>query len=326
MSDQERPPTTLEKALDINLDSKFYGSFAEIGAGQEVARQFFQAGKASQTIALTISAYDMTYSDILYGKEKSGRYVCLPRLEKMLDREYNKLTERLGKQRGDTTCFFSFANTVATGSEASGKTCHGWVGVRFQAKPGQNVQQVMVHVRMLDKHRLQQQETLSKFGVNLIHSAFYKRENPDEFLNGLFGQIKHDSISVDVIYFSGDEFKKFDPLLFNLELLQAGWSEAIYLDEQGQLQNPGDALWGKALLIQRGFFNPVTNTHLDIYERGLKHFKKEFSQKNNVLGLFEFTLDNRLKNTTLSTADAYKRLKMIAQLGMPVLKIGRAHV
>lgn len=319
MSLQERSPTTLEKALDINLDTKFYGSFAEIGAGQEVARQFFQAGKASQTIALTISAYDMTYSDILYGKEKSGRYVCLPRLEKMLDREYNKLTERLGEQRGQKTCFFSFANTVATGSESPGKTCHGWVGIRFQAKPGQSFQQVMVHVRMLDKYRLQQQETLSKFGVNLIHSAFYRRSSPEDFLNGLFDQIKVDAISLDVIYFSGEEFKKFDTIKFNLDLLQAGWAEAIYVDEQGQLQNPGDAIWGKALLIQRGFFNPVTNTHLDIYERGLKHFKKEFSQKNNVLGLFEFTLDNRLKNTTLSTDEANKRIQMITQLGIPVL-------
>lgn len=319
MSTQERVPTTLEKALDINLDSKFYGTFAEIGAGQEVARQFFQAGKASQTIALTISAYDMTYSDILYGKEKSGRYVCQSRLEKMLDREYNKLTERLGSQRGDKTCFFSFADTVATGSESKGKTCHGWVGVRFQAKPGQAWQQVMAHVRMLDKHRLQQQETLSKFGVNLIHSAFYKRAKPEDFLTGLFDQIKEDSIAVDVVYFSGDEFKKFDPLQFNLNLLQLGWAEAIYVDPTGQLQNPGDDLWGKALLIQRGFFNPVTNTHLDIYERGLKHFKKEFSQKNNVLGLFEFTLDNRLKNTTLSTDQALKRIQMISQLGLPVL-------
>ena len=91
----QRTKSTIDKALDINLDLMKYGSFAEIGAGQEVARQFFQAGKASQTIALTISAYDMTYSDIIYGKEKSGRYVCESRLRKMLEKEYTKLIDRL---------------------------------------------------------------------------------------------------------------------------------------------------------------------------------------------------------------------------------------
>lgn len=318
-----RAPTTLEKALDINLDLKYYGSFAEIGAGQEVARQFFQAGRASQTVALTISAYDMTFSDQIYGKEKSGRYVCLPRLEKMLDREFNKLTDRLSEQRGAKTCFFSFADTVATGSEGTNRNCHGWVGVRFQTKPKGPCQQITVHIRMLDKHRLQQQETLSKFGVNLLHSAFYKRHSPEEFLVGLFDQIKEGSISVDAVFFTGDEFKNFNQLLFNLNLLEKGWAEAIYLDETGQLQNPGDALWGKSLLIQRGFYNPVTNTHLDIYSRGMNHFKKEFSQKNkaltNVLGVFEFTLDNLLKKTQLTSEQAYQRCQMITQLGIPVL-------
>ena len=183
--EQRRSKTIFEKALDVNLDPLYYGTFAEIGAGQEVARQFFQAGKASQTIALTISAYDMTFSDIIYGKEKSGRYVCLPRLEKMLDREYEKLLERLGETRAKNTCFFSFADTVATGSGADNK-CHGWIGVKFQAVPNGPAQQVMLHVRMLDKHRLQQQETLSKLGVNLIHSCFYRRKSQPDFLEGLF--------------------------------------------------------------------------------------------------------------------------------------------
>lgn len=320
MSQEPRSRTILEKALDINLDTQFYGTFAEIGAGQEVARQFFQAGKASQTIALTISAYDMTYSDIIYGKEKSGRYVCKPRLEKMIEREYTKLIERLDKERGSKTCFFSFADTVATSSEGTKKTCHGWMGVRFQATPQSDFQEVILHVRMLDKHRLQQQETLSKLGVNLLHSCFYKRKNQDEFLDGLFDQIKSGSVAVDVIQFLGSEFKKYDDVYFNLLLVDKGWSEACLIDSAGVPQNPSDYLWQKSLLVQRGFYEPVTNTHIDIYQRGLEHFKKEFSIKSaDVMGIFEFTIDNRIKKTHVSTEQAYHRVQMINQLGLPAL-------
>lgn len=323
MSEQSRSKTILEKALDVNLDPLFYGTFAEIGAGQEVARQFFQAGKASQTIALTISAYDMTYSDIIYGKEKSGRYVCKPRLEKMLDREYEKLLERLGPTRASNTCFFSFADTVATGSGNDKKGCHGWMGVKFQSSPKSEAHTVMLHVRMLDKHRLQQQETLSKLGVNLIHSCFYKRKSATEFLDGLFDQIKSDALSVDAIYFTGAEFKKFDEIYFNLMLVEKGFSEACFIDQTGKVQNPSDFFWNKSLLIQRGFFQPVTNTHLDIFKRGQDHFKKEFSLKTqDILPVFEFTIDNRVKKTHLSTDEAYKRVQMINQLNIPVLVTG----
>ena len=311
-----RSKTTLEKALDINMDPKFYGSFAEIGAGQEVARQFFQAGRASQTIALTISAYDMTFSDIIYGKEKSGRYVCKSRLEKMLDKEYTKVEQRLAESRGDKTCFFSFADTVSTGKTS----CHGWLGFRFQTKPKGAAQTVLLHVRFLDKHRLQQQETLSRLGVNLMYSCLFERGDSDEFLAGLFDQIKESSIAIDIIEFFGDDFKKYDPLLFNLKLVHLGWSEAILIDENRQLQNAGDYLWGRPLLIQRGFYNPVTNTHLDIFKRGLAHFTKEFSLKNQeAMGLFEFTIDNRTKNSGLTPEESLQRVDMISKLGIPTL-------
>ncbi len=319
MAVKPREQTILEKALDINLDPKFYGTFAEIGAGQEVARQFFQAGRASQTIALTISAYDMTYSDMIYGKEKSGRYVCLPRLDKMLQREYTKLIERLAATRKET-CFFTFADTVATSSEGSKKTCHGWMGVRFQLEPGGDFHEVKLHVRMLDRIRLQQQETLSKLGVNLLHSCFYKTKNQNDFLDGLFDQIKIGSVAVDVVYFHGTAFKKFNENYFNLLLVEKKWSQACLIDAAGKAQNPQDYLWGKSLLIQRGFFEPVTNTHLDIFKRGLEHFKKEFALKaTDVMGFFEFTIDNRAKGTHINTDQAFARVEMILQLEIPVL-------
>ena len=311
--------STTQKALDINLDLSRYGSFAEIGAGQEVARQFFQAGKASQTIALTISAYDMTFSDIIYGKEKSGRYVCESRVRKMLDREYEKLVERLGTTRGKDTSFFAFADTVATGSEGK-KNSHGWMGLKFQHKPGAQASEVVLHMRLLDRHRLQQQETLSILGVNLLHSSFYKTAHPLEFIEGLFDKIKNGAIAVDAIHFSGEAFKKFDEIAVNLSMVELGWSEAIFINSEGKVQNASDALWGKDILVQRAFYNPVTNTHLDVMDKGTKHFSKEFGTKaSDVVNIFEFTMNNRLKNTKISVEEALKKVKMISSLKKPVL-------
>jgi hypothetical protein len=315
-----RTQSIIEKALDINLDPTRYGSFAEIGAGQEVARQFFQAGKASQTIALTISAYDMTFSDIIYGKEKSGRYVCESRVRKMLDREYAKLIERLSPTRGKNTSFFAFANTVATASSGSKKNSHGWMGVRFQHKPGSEPSEVILHVRLLDKHRLQQQETLSMMGVNLIHSSFYKTTQPREYIESLFDAVKTGAVAVDAIHFSGEAFKKFNEVELNLYMVELGWSEAIYINADGKVQNANDALWGKDILVQRAFYNPVTNTHLDVMDKGTKHFAKEFNTKSNdIVQLFEFTLNNRLKNTKITVEDALKKVKMISSLKKPML-------
>lgn len=315
-----RTQSTTEKALDINLDLSRYGTFAEIGAGQEVARQFFQAGKASQTIALTISAYDMTFSDIIYGKEKSGRYVCESRVRKMLDREYSKLIERLSPTRGKTTNFFAFADTVATASEGAKKNSHGWMGVKFQHKPGAEPSEVILHIRLLDRHRLQQQETLSIMGVNLLHASFYKTLTANEYIASLFDKIKTGSIAVDAIHFSGEAFKKFDELALNLMMVDMGWSEAIFINAEGRVQNASDALWGKDILVQRAFYNPVTNTHLDVMDKGTKHFAKEFSLKSNdVVNLFEFTLNNRLKNTKISVEEALKKVKMISSLKKPVM-------
>lgn len=319
----QRTQTTLEKALDVNSDPLWYGSFAEIGAGQEVARQFFQAGRASQTIALTISAYDMTFSDVIYGKEKSGRYVCDSRLKKMLEYEYNKLVDRLGQQRGSKTCFFSFADTVATASDSKSKSTsksHGWLGVRFQTTPEGKPSEVLLHVRLLDKQRLLQQESLSKLGVNLIHSCFFKRKIADEFISCLFDQIKEGALSIDALHFSGDAFKNYNELLLNLKLIEMGWSDAILINKSGVVQNPSDALWGKNIFLQRAFYKPVTNTHLDIAERGLKHFNKEFDLKpTETMCLFEFTINNRIKNETVGAEEAYQKVQMIKELEIPVL-------
>lgn len=315
-----RSQSIADKALDINLDLSRYGTFAEIGAGQEVARQFFQAGKASQTIALTISAYDMTFSDIIYGKEKTGRYVCESRLRKMLDREYTKLIERLDSTRGKKTHFFAFADTVATASESPKKKSHGWMGVRFQHKPGAEPSEVILHLRLLDRHRLQQQETLGVIGVNLLHASFYKLADSHDYITSLFDKLKLGSIAVDAIHFKGEAFKKFNELELNLMMVDLGWSDAVYVNSEGQIQNASDALWDKNILVQRAFYNPVTNTHLDVMDKGIKHFSKEYETKpQDIVNIFEFTLNNRLKNTKISVSEALQKVKMISTLKKPVM-------
>jgi len=321
LKNETRQQTILEKVLDINTDPLWYGSFAEIGAGQEVARQFFQAGKASQTVALTISAYDMTFSDVIYGKEKSGRYVCDSRLRKMMNHEFSKLTKRLGETRGAKTCFFSFADTVATSSDSKkSSSSHGWMGVRFQHKPTSEPNEIYLHVRLLDKQRLLQQETISKLGVNLLHSCFYKIKNTNEFMTSLFDQIKSGSLSIDAIHFNGEAFKNYNECRMNLWLIKNCFSEAIYFNAEGSVQNPSDALWGKNIFIQRAFYKPVTNTHLDIANRGLKHFIKEFNLKpQDTVTVFEFTLNNRIKNESVTLDDALLKLKMFQALKIPVL-------
>ena len=325
-----RSKSTVEKALDINLDPFWYGSFAEIGAGQEVARQFFQAGKASQTIALTISAYDMTFSDIIYGKEKNGRYVCESRLQKMLDKEYTKLIDRLENIRGDKTHFFAFADTVATASEGKKRNSHGWLGLKFQTDVKSEPSEIILHLQLLDKHRLQQQETLSVFGVNLIHSCFYQRSTMDVFVQTLFEHIKVGSLAIDAIHTKGPAFKHFNDLKLNLMLLEKGFSPAIFINHHGVVQNGSDAFWGKSLLIQRAFYNPVTKTHIEVIEKGLKHFKDEFklhnsnSDTNSIMTLFEFTLNNRLKGSHISIEEALKKIEMISSLNQPILVTGFA--
>ncbi|MEH3075926.1 MAG: hypothetical protein PGN11_04505 [Quadrisphaera sp.] len=191
---------TLQKALRINLDPRWYGTIAEIGAGQEVARWFFRAGGAAGTIAKTMSAYDMAVSDAVYGR--SDRYVSLGRLQAMLDHEYTLNVERLSEARGDATCFFAFADTVVARSYRGGNECHGWMGVRFQAHPEDEPNEILIHVRMLDDDAAQQQEALGIVGVNLLHAAFFERTEPDQVVASLLDRLNTGRIEVDMIKFS----------------------------------------------------------------------------------------------------------------------------
>jgi hypothetical protein len=193
--------TTAHKARRINFDAPIYGTFAEIGAGQEVAREFFHAGGASGTIAKSISAYDMVFSDAIYGK--SPRYVSRERLNLMLDHEYGLLVERLSEIRGDRTNFFVFADTVATSNPQGTNEAHGWLGIRFQAAPSSEPSEIVLHVRMRDKDTVLQQQALGIVGVNLIYGALYLRSDPRELIESLQDNLGTDKIEVDMLRFRG---------------------------------------------------------------------------------------------------------------------------
>ncbi|WII73679.1 hypothetical protein QJS83_07300 [Bdellovibrio sp. 22V] len=315
--------TTVGKALKINKDVSRYGAFAEIGAGQEVARHFFQAGKASQTIAKTISAYDMIVSDDIYGREANGRYVCESRLHKMLGHEYNLLVDRLSKHRGATTRFFSFANTVATASSGSSKQSHGWMGVRFQTEPGGPANDIILHVRMLDKYRLQQQESLGVLGVNLLDCAFYHLDNVEEFIPRLVDGLKEGQIVIDVIKFEGPALQHFDAHLMNLELVRRGLAEAILFSPKNEILNVSDAVYGKSLLIQRGTFRPVTSTHLDVLQKGLVQIRDDVQKSEGkeleILPIMELTMHNLQTDGHINEKDFLARVEVLTSLGFHVL-------
>lgn len=316
--------TTQGKAKQINLDIFRYGTFAEIGAGQEVARQFFQAGKASQTIAKSMSAYDMVVSDDIYGREENGRYVCESRLMKMLQHESDLLVSRLQDKRDSQTCFFTFADTVATANvEENGKQSHGWLGVRFQSTANGQMNDIVLHVRMLDKFRLQQQEALSILGVNLIHAAFYCLQDKENFIDRLFDNLKDGQVVIDVIKFHGPNVLQFDHRLMNLELVRRDYAEAILFSPQFEILNFADAVYNKCLLIQRGTYRPITQTHLDVLTKGSVQLEQDCLQvigKNlKCLPIVEITTSGSAQDPLMTKEDLLARAETLTACGLHVL-------
>lgn len=238
---------THQKALAINLDGRRYGTFAEIGAGQEVVRWFFRVGGAAGTIAKSMSAYDMAVSDAIYGQTE--RYVCRPRLEAMLTHEHALNLERLRDARGDTTAFFAFADTVSAKSYRGSNECHGWMGVRFQAHPRDQDNQIILHVRMRDSENALQQEALGIVGVNLLYGAFFMHHDPEKLLESLLDNLSTDRIEIDMIEFSGIEFRHVDNRIMSLKLVQLGLSGAAMFGPNGDVLQPSEVLYKKPVLV-----------------------------------------------------------------------------
>jgi hypothetical protein len=318
MSEPNQLLTTNRKALTINLADAQYGTFAEIGAGQEVARVFFQAGGASKTIAKTISAYDMTFSDAIYGK--APRYVSHERLSEMLDHEYRLLIERLAAQRGDRTTFFVFADTVATKNFKGNNEAHGWMGVRFQTAPGAEPSDIVLHVRMWDKDAVLQQQALGIIGVNVIYGAFHYHRDPRKFIESLLDNLGTDRIEVDMLKFSGPAFAGVDNRLMSLHLVQCGLTNAVMFGPGGDVLQPSEVLFKKAILVERGSFRPVTLVNVDMLNCATAQFVQEPLVKGKeVVVLMEITMNNLLAAGELDAQDFLARVDLLGDIGFTVL-------
>ncbi len=310
-----------QKALEINLNSEIYGTFAEIGAGQEVARHFFRAGGAAGTIAKSISAYDMTMSDAIYGKETSGRYVCEHRLQTMLDTEYDILVERLSQTRSANTSFFAFADTVAAKSFKGTGENHGWIGIKFQHKPKAKPSQVIVHVQMHDAENIQQQEALGMIGVNLIYGAYFESLDREKFVQGLMDGLTTSRIQIDMIRVSGEAFKGIDSRLLCLELVKRKLCHAVLFESNGDVLQASDELYKKNVLVLRGGYRPPTNLSLDMLEKGLAKFQTSLisEEKNNVIVLPEISMSQLIDRGTVDNEDFLARVDLLGALGQKVL-------
>ena len=306
-----------EKALQINLDPAKYGTFAEIGAGQEVARRFFRIGGAAGTIAKTMSAYDMTFSDAIYGP--ADRYVSRVRLQTMLDHEYNLLIERLDAKFGTEKTFFVFADTVAARSFKQRSESHGWLGMRFQSEPRAQPSQIIIHVRLLDQTNVEQQEALGVIGVNLLYGAFYHRQ-PEKLISSLHENLDSGRIEVDMIKFSGPVFQSVDNRLMSLQLVSQGLTNAVMFKADGETVQPAEVFYKKAILVERGNFRPVTYATNDMLDGACRVFMKHCDcSEDEVVVLMEMTLENLLADGQVDHADFLARADILRALGRTVL-------
>jgi hypothetical protein len=308
---------THQKALAINLDAKRYGTFAEIGAGQEVVRWFFRVGGAAGTIAKSISAYDMAVSDAIYGQTQ--RYVARQRLESMLNYEHDLNLKRLRDARGDTTSFFAFSDTVSARNYKGTNECHGWMGVKFQAHPRDQDSQIIIHVRMLDGENALQQEALGIVGVNLLYGAFFMHHDPDRLVESLLDNLTTQRIEIDMIEFSGIEFRHVDNRVMSLKLVQLGLSGAAMFGPSGKVLQPSEVLYKKPVLVERGSFRPVCHVNIDMLRCARREFQQSLGEQEQIVELAEITMRNLIVEGQVDYRDFLARADVLAAAGKTVL-------
>ncbi|MDB4713333.1 TonB-dependent receptor [bacterium] len=308
-----------DKALRMNLDTSIYGTFAEIGAGQEVANWFFRASATAGTVAKSISAYDMTISDALYGKTK--RYVSQERVVDMVNYEYELLEKRLSKPRGKESRFFAFANTVRARGYKDTAECHGWLAIRFQSQPGRPSGTIVLHVNLLDQENVDQMEALGILGLNLIDAAYHKAGDLRGFVGSLTEFIAPGRIEIDMLRFEGKPFEMVDNRICALELVRQGMSSATVFLPDGEVVQAAEAFYKTPLLILRGSFLPVTNLHLDM----LKQAGKVFPPKGVSEGarpcreVCEVSLSNLLRNGEVDLVAFLDRADALQAIGKVVM-------
>jgi hypothetical protein len=313
-------PSIKDKTLRINLNENIYGTFAEIGAGQETVRHFFRSGGASNTIAKAMSAYDKDFSDAIYGCEEDGRYVTESRLKKMLSHEVRIMEERLNRDKHPSKVFFSYANTVATIDFAKQFKGHGWVGIRYQVEPDEEYNEITLHIRFKENDARLQQETLGTLGVNLIYGAFYKYNDPKKLLRYLYDHLDKDQLEIDTINFSGPRFADVDNRLMSLQLVKNGMTDAVMFDPTGHNVLPAAILYKKNILALRGSFRPVTKVNMDMYEKSYKMFLEENKvDRDKTLVVFEITLSNLRSEGEIDERDFMDRAELLCSLGQHVM-------
>ncbi|MBN2716452.1 MAG: TonB-dependent receptor [Deltaproteobacteria bacterium] len=318
--EQEVKLNTRHKALHINLDHKIYGSFAEIGAGQEVARQFFRAGGASGTIARSLSAYDMQESDAIYGVEKSGRYVARPRLESMLETEFSLTVERISSHRPPDTTFFAFANTVAAKAYKSKRDSHGWLGIKYQHQAGAAPSKIVLHVRMLDDDNKDQQAALGILGVNLIYAAFNYWSTPKTLIDTLFEDLNLSRIEIDFVDFAGPAFESLSNSQMNIRLVTSQLGTVVMFGTDGNPAEPSDTLYKKHVVVLRGKFRPFLDLHADMIARGMASFTESMGIKSeDVLCICEMNTSKYIADGSDDISDMEERIQRITHLGFNVL-------
>ena len=317
--------TTKQKALKINLNQNIYGSFAEIGAGQETVRHFFLAGGASGTIAKAMSAYDKIFSDEIYGVEDDNRYVTEKRLKKMLKHETDLLEERLTDAEVPERLYFSFANTVATIDFYKKYKGHGWIGVRFQTNPNEAYNEIILHTKFKENNASHQQYTIGVMGTNLVYATYYLHQNPKELLLSLYDNLDRDQIEIDMINFSGPVFEGIDNRLMSLYLVKYNMTNAVMFSPEGKSLLPAQELYKKNVLFMRGSFRPVTKVNVDLLEKSKEIFFKdpEIDPENSVV-LFEITIHNLRSLNEESDEDAddqdfLNRAELLCSLGNNVM-------
>lgn len=316
----EQIPSTKDKALRINLNENIYGTFAEIGAGQETVRHFFRAGGSSGTIAKAMSAYDKDFSDAIYGVEDDGRYVTESRLKRMLSYESKLIETRLNREKHPKKIFFSYANTVATIDFAKRFKGHGWVGIRYQVEPDEDYNEIILHIRFRENDARLQQETLGILGVNLVYGAFYKFNEPKKLLRYLYDNLDRDQLEIDTINFSGPRFADVDNRLMSLQLVKNGMTDAVMFGPDGNNVLPAAILYKKNILALRGSFRPVTLVNMDMYETSLRLFLEENKvEKDNTLVVFEITLSNLRSEGEIDERDFMDRAELLCSLGQTVM-------
>ncbi len=307
------------KTYRINLNKNIYGTFAEIGAGQETVRHFFRAGNPSGTIAKTLSAYDKDFSDAIYGIQ-DGRYVTEKRLKAMMHYETGLIEERISREKHPNKLFFSYANTVATIDWAKKYKGHGWLGIRFQTKPKEDYSEIVLHVQFHENNAIHQQISLGIIGVNLIYGAFYQHENPKKLLQHLFDHLSTDKVEIDNINFTGPAFKEVDNRLMSLQLVKNGITEAVMFSPDGNNVLPATLLYKRNILTLRGSFRPVTLVNMSMYEKSLELFLNERKvEKDNTVVIFEITLNNLKGEGEIDEKDFLARADLLCSLGQTVM-------